>query len=224
MKKNIIIIANILIAAFLVSCNGQQREHENPGPDSRDSLYQQERLIKYNTVVYSKMLSMVEPGDIITRCGIDLTSEILRRLNKKDRTFSHIGIASIENDTLFVYHAIGGEFNPDQKLRREMLWSFAHPDDNRMVALFRLNINKTQKKQIIAEVQRLYHNGVMFDMDFDWKTNDRLYCAEFVAKSVTHILEDTNYFHHTYIMGKEGIAVDDITTNKNCKLIGKWGY
>lgn len=209
---------------LLAACAQEPTTKKDPGANDRDLAFQQERLLRYNTVVYPRMRQLVHDGDIITRCGIDLTSEILRRLNEKDKTFSHIGIASIENDTVFVYHSIGGEFNPDQKLKREMLWSFIHPDDNKMAGLFRLPLTDGQTASLINTVQDLYKQGVPFDMDFDWKTNDRLYCAEFVVKSLSKALNDSLYFHHTYLMGKEGVGIDDVTTNKNCVAIGKWGY
>ncbi|MEO7309720.1 MAG: YiiX/YebB-like N1pC/P60 family cysteine hydrolase [Chitinophagaceae bacterium] len=226
MKRNITTASLLAVICLLAACSGSEEKtaSKNPVSDDRDSLYQLGRLANYNTVVFPKILALVETGDIITRCGSDLTSEILRRLNEKDKTFSHIGIVSIEQDTVFVYHSIGGEFNPDQKLKREKLWSFTHPDDNKAAGVFRLPLKPSQTKTLIAEVQRLYRIGVPFDLDFDWHTNDRLYCAEFVVKSLTKALGDTNYFHHTFIMGKEGVGVDDVTSNKNAVRLGKWDY
>ncbi|MES2776894.1 MAG: YiiX/YebB-like N1pC/P60 family cysteine hydrolase [Bacteroidota bacterium] len=225
MTKDIITTVSLFAAiSLLVACSEPVTQNKNPVSDDRDSLYQQERLAKYNNEVFPKILDIVRSGDIITRCGSDLTSEILRRLNEQDKTFSHIGIASIENDTVFVYHSIGGEFNPDQKLKREDLWSFTHPADNKTAGVFRLPLNPKQIKILIPEVQRLYKIGMPFDMDFDWKTNDRLYCAEFVVKSLSKALNDTTYFHHTRLMGKEGVGIDDVTRNKNAAVLGKWDY
>jgi len=226
-KRNIITVSWVAIACLAMACNNQpqeQKENKNPVSDDRDSLYQQGRLENYNGHVFNEMKPLVHSGDIVTRCGSDLTSEILKRLNEKDKTFSHIGIASIENDTVFIYHSIGGEFNPDQKLKREILWSFTHPADNKAAGIFRLPLKENQQKILVAEVQRLYKSGVPFDMDFDWKTDDRLYCAEFVVKSLDKALGDTNYFHHTRLMGKEGVGIDDVTRNKNAVMVGKWEY
>ena len=69
-----------------------------------DSIYNIKRLIKQ--------------GDLIVRSGRDFTSETFRRLSKKDKTYSHCGIAGIEHDLIFVYHSIGGEWNPDQATQR----------------------------------------------------------------------------------------------------------
>src|SRR4026207_2159406 len=56
-----------------------------------------------------KLKPVIEQGDMIVRTGNDFTSESLRQLSLTDKTYSHCGIASIEHDTIFVYHALGGE-------------------------------------------------------------------------------------------------------------------
>ncbi len=61
---------------------------------------------------------------MVLRTGNDFTSESLRQLSFTDKTYSHCGIASIENDSIFIYHALGGEWNPDEKLRRDPIELF----------------------------------------------------------------------------------------------------
>jgi len=222
--RDIITVSLCASAYLILGCNEQQKVNKNPVSNDRDSLYQHVRLVKYNDAVFPQIKQGVKSGDIVTRTGSDLTSEIIRRLNKQDKTFSHIGVASVENGSVFIYHSIGGEFNPDQKMKREELWSFIHPADNKAAGIFRLPLNPKQVKTLMAEVQQLYTAGVPFDMDFDWKTNDRLYCAEFVVKTLSKALNDTTYFHHTMLMGKEGVGIDDVTSNKNAVAIGKWSY
>ena len=51
--------------------------------------------------------------------GIDDVSRAARSMNRKDTSYSHCGIVFIENDSVFVYHALGGSYNPSQKLLRE---------------------------------------------------------------------------------------------------------
>ena len=83
---------------------------------------------------------IIKQGDLIVRTGKDFTSEMMRLLSAKDKTYSHCGIASIEHDSLFVYHAIGGEWNPDQKLRRDPFEIFCNPYENRGFGIFRYKL------------------------------------------------------------------------------------
>jgi hypothetical protein len=143
-----------------------------PAPQKNDAAHkltgwQEQRLSNYLTTVMPQAHAMVKSGDLITRLGSDITSEMLRQLNQTDKSYSHCGIASIENDSVFVYHAIGGEFNPSQKIKREPLASFGHPTENKALGLFRPKITSGEKTLLLKMVKGLYHAGVPFDMDFD---------------------------------------------------------
>jgi hypothetical protein len=70
---------------------------------------------------------IVATGDLVVRTGNDFTSESLRSLNQRDKTYSHCGIASIENDTVFVYHALGGELIPISVFAETDLKILQHP-------------------------------------------------------------------------------------------------
>ena len=160
--------------------------------------------------------SIIVQGDLILRTGNDFTSESLRKLSSVDKTYSHCGIASIENDTVFVYHALGGEWNPDEKLRRDPLELFCNPIENRGFGIFTFNFNPRQKYCLDSVVKSWYKKGLMFDMDFDLKTNDRMYCAEFVGKAINTATNKQINFSATKINTFEFIAVDNLFLNKNC--------
>ncbi|UEG48697.1 hypothetical protein LK994_08615 [Ferruginibacter lapsinanis] len=159
---------------------------------------------------------MIHSGDLITRTGNDFTSESLRQLNQKDKTYSHCGIASIENDSVFVYHALGGEFNPDQKIRRDAIETFSEPYSNRGIGIFRFRLNDNENDNVIKVVKKLYAMGLMFDMKFDLKTDDRVYCAEFVYKSYKVGSLDKLHFNISHIKNFAFIGVDDLFLNPLC--------
>lgn len=197
----------------------------NPEQQSvRDSLYQQKRVLLYNTKVYSKAVRLANNGDIVVRLGTDLTSELLRNMNGKDRTYSHAGIISREQDTLFVYHALGGELNPDQQLVREPLWIFGHPAGNKKLALYRIKMDNYSGQQLLAIVQQVYGQRIPFDTAFSLATNDRLYCTEFVAFCYEKALQDTTLFHRSTAGNKQYIGVDDLTGSNQAIKIESWTY
>lgn len=175
-----------------------------------DSLYAFQRL--------------VQNGDVITRTGNDFTSESLKTLNQRDQTYSHCGIASIEHDSVFVYHALGGEFNPDQKIRRDPYLLFAEPYNNRGTGIFRLAMKNDIKLRLLNTVKQFYRNGVMFDMDFDLSSNDRMYCAEFVYKSFLVASDSSIRFTFSRIGNVVFVGIDDIFLYKDFKPIRKFVY
>ena len=81
--------------------------------------------------------SLIKSGDIIFRNGIDDVSRAARSMNRKDTSYSHCGVLFIENDSVFVYHALGGSYNPSQKLLREPIDSFCNPKDNDAFGIYR---------------------------------------------------------------------------------------
>ncbi len=169
-------------------------------------------------------LPLLRTGDLVTRTGNDFTSESLRRMNLRDQTFSHCGIVSIENDTPFVYHALGGEFNPDQALLREPFTVFAAPQINRGFGIFRFGLEDTLIRKLISTVQLLHRAAIPFDMDFDLATNDRLYCAEFVTKAFTAGTGGFLRFHTSRLGNRWFVGVDDCFLQPRCTEIKRTRY
>ncbi|MEP6711963.1 MAG: hypothetical protein ABJA37_06095 [Ferruginibacter sp.] len=159
---------------------------------------------------------IIKSGDIITRTGNDFTSQSLKTLNRRDKTFSHCGIASIEHDTVFVYHALGGDWNPDQKIRRDIFEAFTEPYSNNEIGIFRFAVGDTIIKQIITVTKDFYKKEIMFDMDFNLKTDDRMYCAEFVYKTLVKASAGKLIFPLSHINHFEFIGVDDIFLHPLC--------
>ena len=207
---------------FFLSCTAEP-EYKDLVVTTEDSLLKEQKVqtaFKHIGLISKK----IQNGDLITRTGNDFTSESLRSLNQRDKTYSHCGIASIENDSLFIYHALGGEWNPDQKLLRQSITQFAEPYSNRGIGIYRFAITSDEKDSIMEAVKKHYTQGRMFDMDFDLKTDDHMYCAEFVAKSVTSGTKNKISFPHSNINRFEFIGVDDIFLHPLCKRVEQLVY
>lgn len=224
MKENILVDRFYITCILLIIYSCSDNKSTSTVDQHKSVKNSNSRLLQYNNHIYPAILSVIKSGDIVTRLGNDLTSEMLRQMNLNDKSFSHIGIASIENDTVFVYHAIGGEFNPDQKLKRETIWSFAHPDDNKKVGVFRMRMDKALIAPLIDRIHYIHSKQIPFDMDFDLTTDNRLYCAEFVGKSFEHIFKTNHFFHRSTLAGKAFIEVDDITGNQSVINIQNLDY
>jgi hypothetical protein len=158
----------------------------------------------------------IRTGDLILRTGNDFTSEGLRSLNRRDQTYSHCGIASLENDSLFVYHSLGGEWNPDQRIRRDPIGVFGEPYGNRGIGVYRFSLSSEDLHNVMTTVKRLYVMGIMFDMKFNLASNDRMYCAEFVYKSFLMGTRGKLQFRTSHIGNFEFIGVDDLFLQPLC--------
>lgn len=202
---------------FLAACTGggNAPAPQSSGTDSAAivlKLRRADSIIKLAT-------PLIQNGDIITRTGNDFTSETLRKLNQRDKTFSHIGIAAIENDSVYVFHALGGDFNPNQKILHEPLYDFVSPYGNRTFGIFRFDVEKKLKNKYLEKAKAFYRQGTPFDMDFNLATDDKLYCAEFVAKSIKTSLSANDSFNISSIDTLKFYGVDDVFLHPKCKKI-----
>ncbi len=184
----------------------------------RDSVAQQ-AMIDHALAAIPKLEKLVKTGDLVTRTGNDFTSQSLRTLNQRDKTWSHCGIALIENNRVFVLHALGGEFNPDQKIRKDPFIIFAEPYSNKGIGIFRYDIGTAGIDRIVAKAKKFYNDGIMFDMDFNLSTDERLYCTEFAWKSLQTPGSEINGINESAIKDFEFIGVDDLILHPKCRLI-----
>lgn len=213
----------ILCAALVLWRRWSDKSSSNPGQASvRDSLYQQQRKIAYGNA-YLEMTKLVKSGDIIVRKGTDMTSMLLRRFNLKDPAYSHAGIVSFEHDTIFVYHALGGELNPEQPIQKDLLWNYGNPAVNQAIGLFRSTLDSTTLNKVLAMAKESWQLKIPFDTAFDLSTDDNLYCTEFVAKIFENAIGNS-IFHRSELKGKIYIAVDDLTGNNRFKKLEAWKY
>src|SRR5664279_3877987 len=114
---------------FIIGCGAKRHVVFFP-PPGKDSVAEEQKIrAALDSIFLDEKL--VKQGDLVVRTGIDFTSETMRDFCEKDKTYSHCGIASIEHDSIFVYHSIGGEWNPNQKLRRDPFDVFCNPFENR---------------------------------------------------------------------------------------------
>lgn len=190
------------------------------------SIQKEEALQKKRTSLklIHQLKPVIQTGDMITRTGNDFTSYCFRQFCQTDKTYSHCGIASIENDSLFVYHSLGGEFNPDQKILREPFEKFVASYSNNGFAIFHADISPTETKRLMEVVQVNYDKGIPFDMEFDLETDDKLYCSEFAAKMYQKAKKNDSLFTPSVIGNFRFFAPDNLFSTSFFRQAGKAIY
>lgn len=224
---NCLWITAALAAVFLLGTACQSSFLPKEGNDGQlskiDSLLIERKEV-FNKNVLNDAILTIQSGDLITRMGMDITSMLLSKINATDTSFSHCGIAMIENDSVFVYHNMGGEFNPDQKMMREPFYHFASPENSKTIGIFRAKLTTVQRGILAKNLAKKYEAGLMFDMDFDLATDDRQYCAEMVAKCLGEALDNMNWVTITKIENLKYITVESLYNNDNMKEIKRYHY
>lgn len=210
MKRSAIVFLFLLFLCF--SCNVQKEKSIDPV------------TLAVNFQLINNAKPLIKSGDIIFRNGTDEVSQAARSMNRKDTSYSHCGVLFIENDSVVVYHALGGSYNPGQKLLREPIDSFCNPKDNNAFGIYRYSLSGDQLLLMQQTVLNYYKQGLKFDMYFNYFSDDKMYCSEFVFKSLNksyggalsgYIRLDTIPF---------GVTTDDIFLHPQCKMIRKESF
>lgn len=128
-------------------------------------------------------------GNLVCRLGNGYFSNYFKEYASTEKKFSHIGILSKENDTLFVYHSEASELTGVGFVKKELLNSFL--DGIKTFDFYRLDFNDTINSQILEQVKRYYNLKTPFDLDFNNADDTKLYCSELIAVSINKSLKDS---------------------------------
>ncbi|CAN5352852.1 hypothetical protein BH11BAC1_BH11BAC1_05260 [soil metagenome] len=169
-------------------------------------------------------ITKLKAGDLIFRHGRGFISNALMSLGQREKKYSHSGIISIENGRVLVYHAIGGEENISNKLRKDPLSVFCEPADVHAFGIYRTDLNEKQIDAVMSLVSTYFQRGLEFDTKFDLATDDKMYCTELIYKVFLGALGKQNYISLSTITGKEYIACDDLYFNSHCQPIYSYQY
>ncbi len=164
-------------------------------------------------------VSLLHSGYVVLRMGLGADSRMLAHFNRKNKSYSHCGIVMIENGRPWVYHSIGGEDNPDERLRRDPAKLFFSPRHNSAIAIVKYEIDDAKVNELQKVVNSYYRQRPKFDMKFDLKSDDKLYCAEFVYKAFNKTMADTAYIRPTSAARIRFVAVDDLFVNPHADIV-----
>ena len=166
----------------------------------------------------------LKSGDLILRHGRGIISDAFMQLSVKEKKYSHSGLIHKEGGKVYVYHAIGGEDNPDSKLRKDWLTTFCDPRYVHSFAIYRYDLNERKKKILDSLATQLYNKGVLFDLKFDLATDSVMYCSEFVYKSLQKASNQKDYISTNKVNGITYVPIDNLYLNKHCSFIYSHSY
>ena len=176
MKKHVFIF---LLVSLVIACsdggNNTITVKPTPLPDS---------VLNERWKVINRVKDSIREGDLILRCGNDFISESLSDFSQQEKLYSHSGIAIMDDEIMYVYSNMAGDINPDEIMRRDNIDSFITPVNNVAVGIYSYYITNEELEKLKKIIHTHYLNKLPFDMNFDLSTNDKMYCAELIAKAV----------------------------------------
>lgn len=168
----------------ITSCGADQ-----PAPPE-EALIDVGQMRSYNDSLIADIRPRIHSGDLILRTGRDFSSEQVQDMSKEDKSYSHGGIALVENGEILIYHVEPDFYYKNDKVRKEPLDSFIALHHNKGFALARYDLTDAEISSLLGFMETQYQNQVSFDIGFDLKSNDKMYCSEMIMKGLRAATKD----------------------------------
>ena len=187
--------------------------------------------------------TLLKEGDLVVRLNQDPTSRFIKNFNRRDKNYSHAGIVLYEDGYPYIYHIVNGDENPDEKLRKDSLSRFCNPRKNTAYGIFRYEMKTGEIKSLKDLIHKWYEKGVRFDLKFNLKTDDRMYCSEMISKALASATRErimikttkptpteagifSLYMHLplTYTSKLRIVSIDNLYANPYCHLVKEYNY
>lgn len=170
-------------------------------------------------------LTAIRTGDLVLRHSEGFSSDIFKGANRRETLYSHAGIAIKNTDgSVDVYHMLGGVDNPRFNLKRDSVQAFVSPTFAKSFALYRYDLSDNERLYVDSLVRYLYRSNLQFDMNFDLKTDNKMYCSEFVYKVILLSTKKKEYLPLSERNGKRFVGVDDLYLNDHTTILIKKNY
>lgn len=205
---------SILMLVFMLgSCNiDQKKEKVKSDKDNVD--------VSWNWNELSWLKDSIKTGDLILRHSDGFSSDMFQGASKKEKKYSHSGIAVKNSDgSIDVYHMLGGVDNPNFNLKRDSIQAFCEPKFCKSFAVYGYQLTDNQRNIIDSLARSYYVSNLEFDMDFNLESDDRMYCSEFIYKTLVFATKNKNYIPLSEENGKAFVGIDDLYLNPNSKKI-----
>ena len=134
--------------------------------------------------VITTIIDSIQEGDLVLRCGNDFTSVSLRDFSQHEKLYSHSGVALMHTGKMYIYSNMAGDINPNEIMRRDEVDSFLSPVHNVAAGVYRYDMTHDEIEKLKVIISDHYLKKLKFDMNFDLATDDKMYCAEMIAKAV----------------------------------------
>ncbi len=166
----------------------------------------------------------LQTGDLIVRHGKGFISSAFMRFSQKDIRYSHAGLVCIEHGKTFVYHAIGGEENSSNKLKKDIIEDFCDPGSVYSFGLYRYSLSASEMLKADSLVHMYFNAGLEFDTALDLSTDSKMYCSEFIYKVLKTVAPGKKIIPLSKVSENEYVAIDNLYLNTFCKSIYSHSY
>ena len=203
-ELNMKIIGHTLVL-LLLSCTSETPE------------IKKQRISHQNEIV-KQVKEKGRNGDVVLKNGYGFVSRSIVKLMNEEIPISHCGLLIKDSldDNFYIIHAVAKQVSDRdgvQKISLEKFINDVRPED------FYLIRHKTNSQStIVNEAICLLNSEIPFDHNYDLKTDDEIYCSEFIYKIFLNTISDEVFTPRTYGTNKL-LYFNDLLKHKNFETI-----
>jgi len=214
--KTLILLLFVFLASVLYIKGGAER---NSSPK-----YLKEKVHE------SPTLSTLQDGDLALRRTNTVYSQVSEMITVGEKRYSHSGIIIIIDNNYYVVHSTFDKKKGYDGITKSSVKDFFA--DATLWATYRFNLKKETRDAIADEAVSALDRNITFDTLGNLDTDDKLYCSEFVMKTVNKKvnMEFISPTVHTIkkkwmplILGADlqmdAVSMSDLYDNKKASLI-----
>jgi len=234
MKKVTVFLSLIVL---IVACKDE-------APPADPATAERLRIKSVNDTIILRARQIIQTGDLVLRTGTDFSSDQVKDLSLTDKTYSHGGIALVQNDSIYIYHVEPDYYYITDKVRKEPLDSFCNPEKNYGIGIARYNLSDVERQKFIDYLDDQYQKKIPFDGRFLLNTNDSMYCSEMIKKGLSlatsgritiepirfndrrkfRLIKRYFKLREEQFINREIIPIDHLYLNQECTLLKKYVY
>ncbi len=218
MKRGLVISCSVLILLVGLTSAFYLKTYEK----NKIEITNETKLVEWKQA--QPDMKMLKTGDLILRHGRGFISNAFMSLSTKEKNYSHAGIIHIEGQKVYVYHAIGGEENVDNKMRKDLIKDFCDPQYVHNFGIYRYDLNEKQLATYDSMTTANYTKGLQFDTKLELETDSVMYCSELIYKELQKVTGDPNYISISDVANYKYIAIDNLYLNGHCTKIYTYNY
>jgi len=140
----------------------------------------------------------LQTGDLVFCVGHSAKSAAVRFLSSDQSTFSHVGFVMKTSDNSGLMCHMSAD---DKCITRESLESYIAKSNVTSLAFYRLS-TYVDEERLIALLDSMLSQKVAFDEDFNFSSDDKIYCTELIVKVLrkagNHDLDEIDTHRHIY--------------------------
>jgi hypothetical protein len=227
--------------AALASCNSNNAAQQ---PEDDLGIRSATEKRTSNLAMITNARQLIRDGDLVLRTGNDFSSEQVKQFSRKDKTYSHGGIAFHDSGDIYIYHVVPDYYHVTDKVRKEKLDSFCNPAQNLGFAVARYQMDPAEITVFRGYLNEQYRKQIPFDMTFNLRSDDSMYCSEMIKKGLILATKDRIHIENEKMLdrskyklimqhlkmkekqfaGTEYVPVDHLFVRPDCQVIRRYLY